>query len=250
MPPQLTLGKAALEGLLALRAPPPDLAASSLYLKPGSLLGKEGQFLEQAGPAGWAWRERLSRLGDAVPDWDTGVVGLRAGDWAVVIIPPFPVPEDRLTPAWEPGPLQDLLAARYTVGVVLLRLGRYSVAVYEGQDLVSSKTDSRLVHGRHHKGGSSAARFQRRRTDQIHHLYTKVCEVSREQFDPYAGQLDFLMLGGERLTVRGFLKTCDYLEQFRGRMLDRRLNVRDPKRDTLEHVGEMLRESRVYHLEW
>ncbi|MSQ06077.1 MAG: hypothetical protein EXR46_02595 [Dehalococcoidia bacterium] len=247
MPPQHTIGKAALEWLLAQREPPPDLQASSLYLKPGTDINT---FLERAGPAGGAWQERLSRLGDAAQGSETGIVGLRAGDWAAVIIPPFPIDHEGLTPTWEHGPLLAVLAARYTVGVVLLRLGRYSVAVYQGEELVSSKTDSRLVHARHHKGGSSSARFQRRRRDEIHHLYTKVCEVAREQLGPWARQLDFLMLGGERLTLLGFLKTCDYMEQFRGRMLDRRLNVRDPKRDTLEHVGEMLRESRVYHMEW
>jgi hypothetical protein len=250
MPPHHTVGKITLEWMLAQRAPPPDLPASSLYLKPGPDRIGAGPFLEQAGPAGWAWRERLSRLGDAVEESDTGLVALRAGDWAAVVLPPFPVQEDRLTPAWDPGPLLALLAAPYTVGVVLLRLGRYSVAVYRGEELVSSKTDSRFVHGRHHKGGSSQARFQRVRKDQIHHLYTKVCQVAREQLDPHARQMDYLLLGGERLTLLGFLKVCDYLGQFRGRLLDRRLNVRDPKRDTLEQVGEMLRESRVYHMEW
>jgi ribosomal protein S10 len=250
MPPHHTLGKAALERLLAQRAPPPDLPASSLYLRPGSLQGKDGSFLEQAGAAGQAWRERVARLGDAVAESDTGVAGLRAGDWAAVVLPPFPVREDRLTPAWEPGPLLALAGAPCLVGVVLLRLGRYSVAVYRGPELLSSKTGSWLVHARHHKGGSSSARFQRRREDQIHHLCVRVCEVAREQFDPHLRTMDHLLLGGERLTLVRFLKTCDYLEQFRGRLLSRRLNVRDPKRDTLEQVGEMLAESRVYELEW
>jgi hypothetical protein len=40
------------------------------------------------------------------------------------------------------------------------------------------------------------------------------------------------------------------LNQFRDRFLERRLNIRDPKRNTLEQVAEMLWESRVYHIQW
>ncbi|MBM3942126.1 MAG: hypothetical protein FJ316_04225 [SAR202 cluster bacterium] len=247
MPPHHTIGRTPLEWMLDLRAPTPDMAVSSLYLRPGP----DGErFLEQSGPPGLAWRKRLSRLGDAVLESDTGIVGLRAGAQALVVLPPFPVLQFQLTPTWDTGPLRALLAADYTVGVVLLRLGRYSVAVYRGEGLLSSKTDSRLVHARHHKGGSSSARFQRRRQEQAHHLYTAACQVVREQFGPYARQMDYVLLGGERLTLLGFRKVCDYLAQFQGRILDRRLNVRDPKHDALEAVAGMLRESRVYHLEW
>ncbi len=40
------------------------------------------------------------------------------------------------------------------------------------------------------------------------------------------------------------------LEQLKSITLKRRLNIRDPKRDTLEDVGRMLKQSRVYPLTW
>jgi hypothetical protein len=40
------------------------------------------------------------------------------------------------------------------------------------------------------------------------------------------------------------------MEQFRSITLGRRLNIRDPKRDTLDQVRGMLHESRVYQFQW
>ena len=167
-----------------------------------------------------------------------------------MVLPPFPILQNTLVPFWDTGPLLALLEADHTVGVFLLRLGRYSVAVYQGSRLLSSKTDARYVKGRHHAGGSSQKRFQRIREGQIRKIYEEACEVTQKQFAPYARQLDYILLGGERLTLIGFLKVCPYLAQFQGITLGRRLNVRDPKRDTLEDVGDMLLESRVFQVQW
>ena len=163
--------------------------------------------------------------------------------------PPFPIDETRLIPAWDLSPLHALLAAEHTVGVVLVRLGRFSVAVYRGEELVSSKTDSRYVKGRHHAGGTSQLRFQRIREGQARKLHQKACEAVQNQFGEFES-LDYILLGGERFTLDGLLKECPYLQQRWDKILGRRLNVRDPKRDTLEAVGRMLTSSRVYPLEW
>jgi peptide subunit release factor 1 (eRF1) len=142
------------------------------------------------------------------------------------------------------------LEADYTIGVVLLRLGRFSVALYRGEGLVSSKTDARYVKGRHKKGGSSQKRFARIREGQIRRIYDRTCQAVRAQFEPVARQIDYVVLGGEGLTLNGFLRVCPHMEQFQGRILGRRLNVRDPKRDTLEDVGHLLTQSRVYPVAW
>lgn len=240
------LGRSRLAGLLAQVAPPPDAPASSLYVRPG----EADRFLAAASPEGRAWAERLDRVGDAAWKSDTGVVGLRAGNEALVIVPPFPLLEDRLAPTWDAAPLLGLLDAEYLVGVVLLRLGRYSVAVYQGEKLLSSKTDARYVKGRHRAGGTSQKRFERIREGQMRRLYDKTCDVVAAQFATYSDHLDYILLGGERITLNNFLKVCPYLEQFQKIILDRRLNIRDPKRDTLEQVGHLLWQSRVYPLEW
>jgi hypothetical protein len=240
------LSKAGLERLLTQWTPTSSLASSSIYLR----AGEARRFLASPGEAGRGWAERLSQLGDAVLESDTGLVGLQADNEALVIVPPFPILENKLAPVWDTSLLLAVLETDYTVGVALLRLGRYLVAVFQGERLVSSKTDSRYVKGRHRAGGSSQRRFERIREGQMRRIYDETCQVVRSQFEPYARQLDYILLGGERFTLSGFLKVCPYLQPFQGIILDRRLNVRDPKRDTLEEVREMLRQSRVHPLQW
>ena len=228
--------------LLAQDEPVAGQACSSLSLRPGAALS----FLEESGPEGMAWRERLLRLGDQVLKSDTGIAGLWAGTAGLVILPPFPLPENQMVERWDPSALLDVLEKEYTVGVVLLRLGRFSVAVYQGDHLRSSKTDARYVKGRHHAGGTSQKRFERIREGQMRLIFEKACQAVHNQFAPFAGRLDYLLLGGERFTLNGLLKCCPELESLRPITLARRLNVRDPKRDTLDGVGTMLRESRVW----
>ena len=241
-----TLGRAALERLLVESVPGPEESASTLYLRPG-----EGQeFLESLGATGQDWRERLGRLKDSILDSGTGLAALRSGDQCLVVIPPFPLPENRLFSSWDASPLLLLLKSEFTLGVVLLRLGRSSVAVYRGERLISSKTDARYVKGKHHAGGTSQLRFQRIREGQMKLMYEKTCEAVHSQFTPIAGDLDYMFLGGERFTLNGFLKICTYMERFRSITLGRRLNIRDPKRDTLDQVGRLLHESRIYQFQW
>ena len=242
------LARSRMERLLARLAPPTASDGYALYLRPGEL-----DFLHRKrrdDPLARHWADALAGAASPVLDSDTGVVGLGSADQCLLVAPPFPVVESRLYPHWEAGPLLELLAARHAVGVVLLRLGRFSVAVYRGEDLQSSKTDARYVKGRHRAGGSSARRFERIREGQMRKIYDKTCEAARAQFEPVRSQLDFIVLGGERLTLNGFLNVCPFMKQFEGKVLARRLNIRDPKRDTLEAVGGMLTESRVYPIDF
>ena len=216
-----------------------------MFLQPGAA----PEFLEESGPEGIAWLESLLPLGDRLLKSDTGVAGLRAGAAVLIILPPFPILENQLVTQWDPTPLLDVLEKEYTVGVVLLRLGRFSVAVYQGDYLRTSKTDARYVKGRHHAGGTSQKRFERIRQGQMRLIFEKTCQAVHNQFAPFAGKLDYLLLGGERFTLDGLLKSCPELESLRPITLARRLNVRDPKKDTLAGVGTMLRESRVWTID-
>ena len=238
--------RSGLTALLEDYAPLPGQAASSMYASPG----ETKNLLETTGAEGLAWREHLVQLGKPVLTSDTGVVGFRSDCRALLIVPPFPLQESRMYPSWEVSPLLSLVEAEHTVAVVLLRLGRFSVAVYKGNRLLSSKTDARYVKGRHHAGGTSQKRFQRVREGQVRKLYDKTCEAVQAQFAEYGQGLDHVLLGGDRFTLDGFLKVCSAIEPWRSKILGRRLNVRDPNRDTLEQVAIMLSESRVYPLDW
>ena len=227
-----------LRNLLNVRSPSEGVAASSVYLRPGEAVKSP------------EWRERLSRLGKTPEESGCGLVCLRTGDRALVIAPPFPLTESSQFDTWNEGPLWSLLDGERTVGVVLVRLGRYSVAVYRGGDLATSKTDSRYVKGKHHAGGTSQLRYTRVREGQIRRLYVKVCETIRTQFEPVADELDHVILGGEKFTLNGLLKVCPRLDDYKDITLKRRLNIRDPKRDTLDDLGSTLHESRVWGFDW
>ncbi len=239
-----TLTKGAVARLLTDWSPAPGQPAGSAYLQPGHV----ESFLRDSGEKGSVWLECISRAGRAVPESPTGVVGLHDGSRALLIAPPFPVAQSQLIAQWAPEPLLALLNQELTVGVVLLRLGRYSVAVYQGHQLAVSKTNARYVKGKHHAGGWSQKRFERIRQGQMRKIYEETCREVAKRFEPYAGSLDYVVLGGDRFTLDGFLKICPYLGGLNGITQARRLNVRDPKRDTLEHVGQLLWESRIWTL--
>ena len=244
--PGQLLGKARVERLLASSAPPAGEPSSSVYLRPGDGL----QYLGGYGPEGKGWAERLAWLDRDILKSGTGLIALRAGPRVLVILPPFPVLESSLSADWNVTPLLAVLETEYTIGVVLLRLGRFFVAVCQGEKLVTAKTDTRYVKGRHSAGGTSQKRFQRIREGQVRRLYDKACEAVRSQFGGFAGQLDYVLLGGDKFTVDGFLKVCPYLDAHRDKILDRLLNIRDPKRNALDLAPGILSESRLYPMEW
>ena len=227
-----------------------SLAAESRFEDTSSLYLAPGDTADQGALSATGWAAPVAEFGEAALRDGCGLVGLRAGDRGLLIAPPFPVPETFLAMDWDDEPLRRLLEADFTVGVVLVRLGRFSVAVFRGGNLLDSKTDSRYVKGKHHAGGTSQLRYTRVRDGQIKRLYDKVCEETRTHLLPPAAHLDHLVLGGERFTLNGLLKECPALEKLAPITLKRRLNIRDPKRDTLPQVAGMLVESRVWELEW
>ena len=245
------LGPDALLRLLSCTSPsPPDSSQvniGTLCLTPGGL----SRWPEARDAALREWRRFLGPVldgpaGDSLLKSDTGLVALRAGDRGLAVAPPFPVKKELVAETWDAGHLQELLAAEYTVGVVLLRLGRYMVAVFRGTEPLVTKTDTRYVKGKHHAGGTSQLRFKRIREGQMRKLFDEACQVVSSRFEPHDRELDYILLGGEKLTLSGFLKVCPYLQRRQDIILDRRLNIRDPKRDTLDTVSGMLRQSRVW----
>lgn len=221
--------------------------AASLYLAPRDL----GHWPDSRDPGLREWyRFAASAIegpgGDALLKSDTGLAVFRAGNRGLAVIPPFPVGESLVNGEWDEQPLLGLLTTNYTVGVVLLRLGRYLVAVFQGTDPVVTKTDTRYVKGKHHAGGTSQLRFKRIREGQMRKLFDEACGVLSDRFQPHEREMDYILLGGERLTLSGFLKVCPYLQRRQDKVLDRRLNIRDPKHDTLETVAGLLRQSRVW----
>ena len=165
-----------------------------------------------------------------------------------LISPPFPQKEKYVTNGFETEPIVSLISKEYTIGIVLVRLGHFTVGVCQGEKLLLHDSGTGLIHGRHRHGGSSAARFQRRRKDQTHHFLERVSEHLQETLEPYARTLDFLVYGGARVTILRLQKQCPFLEQFEDRLLPPLLEVQDPRFSVLEKAVTDVWSSKV--TEW
>jgi peptide subunit release factor 1 (eRF1) len=156
-------------------------------------------------------------------------VSLTAADGAVLDCdPPFPPLKGRGVE----GLLEHVRRER-VVGVLLVRLGGHAMGVFSGRRLVESKVGSRLVHGRHRKGGSSARRFERRREGQARLALEQAADTAVRILVPRHADLDAVVLGGDRRAL------AEVLEDSRLRVLrplieDRVLDVPDPRLDILK----------------
>ena len=70
-----------------------------------------------------------------------------------------------------------MLHKEFILGLIIVRLGEYGVGVFQGENLLSSKVGTGLVHSRHRQGGSSSHRFERHRdkTERKHFLLGFAC---------------------------------------------------------------------------
>ena len=235
------LGRAALRRLLMEEVSPSEFDRTA-YLAAGETDASEGGDELSRAVA------RDSQVLD-LSSSKTGVVVFAGPDRALAVNPPFPVKESRTSDTFDAAPLLRMLEAEPLVGVILLRLGHYAAGVVRGETIVASKSGSRYVKNRHRKGGSSQRRFERSRERLVRELYDKACEVAGGVFSPYAGRIDYVMLGGERHTLDGFLKRCRLLRELSSRTLARRLPVERPGRKALDDATREMWRSRVVTFE-
>lgn len=159
---------------------------------------------------------------------DTGWVVFELTGGNLAISPPFELVPEATRPGFHPQALLEQIEQPATTAIVLVRLGRYAVGVFNGRDLVSSKTETRYVGSQHKAGGWSQKRFVRIREKQARELYDKVCTVSQEKLAPYDSQIARLWLGGDRHVLDGFKKRCPWLGRFATRTADRLLSTPVP----------------------
>jgi Actinobacteria/chloroflexi VLRF1 release factor len=209
------------------------------------------------------WVENFTgRHGPAMAEPGPEVVVLRASDGAVAAChPPFPplrqphVGGGELAGAQgegQPGPARqaELMAAHATagrtVGVLLVRLGGHAVGVFTGDppQLATSKTGSRLVHGRAAAGGWSQRRFARRRENQVAAALQAAADTALAVLGPYAGRLDAVVLGGDRRAMTG-VRADPRLAPFIALAVERFLTVPDPRLAVLKDTPRLFRAIRI-----
>jgi len=183
-------------------------------------------------------RKRLAPL-EGEPGRTTyaaGKVRIETAGEVIVVRPAFGLAHEAEYESVQLEPLLDALAADHVVAALLVRLGGYSVGVFEGERLVASKVGSRFVKGRHKKGGSSSGRFRRRREEQARALIDEAAEVAVRVLEPWSERVEFTALGGDRAAIDRVLATSPELGRLAEKALPRFFTVRDPRQAVLERL--------------
>jgi hypothetical protein len=142
------------------------------------------------------------------------------------------------------GDLVGHALAERQVGVLLVRLGGYAAGVFAGTRLVASKVGSRHVQGRTAAGGQSQQRFARRREGQARVALGAAADTAFAVLVPVAATLDAVVLGGDRRAADQVL-TDPRLAPLRGLVVERRLDVPDPRLKVLQATPEAFRAVRI-----
>lgn len=164
----------------------------------------------------------------------TGAAAFWGPSRKFLVLPPFPITEKYSAQGYIVEPLCALLRHDFNLALILVRLGAYAIGLCQGESLIASKVGTGLVHGRHKKGGSSQQRFQRHREKQIESFLNRVCCHIRENLEPQAQTVDYLVYGGARTTILLLQKHCAFLRQFDNRTLASLLDIPDPNQAVLE----------------
>jgi hypothetical protein len=178
---------------------------------------------------------------------DPDLVRVRAADGSIA---ECHVPFPPLTPhGCAPyGGLVAHAGAERRVGVLLLRRGGHAAGVFVGARLVTSKVGSRHVQGRTAAGGWSQQRFARRRQGQTRAAVDAAAEVAAHVLLPDSERLDAVVTGGDRSLLDEVLAEAR-LTPLRGLVLDRVLDVPDPRRAVLEQTPSAFRAVRIRLIE-
>jgi hypothetical protein len=165
-----------------------------------------------------------------------GAVRIEAGGEVLVVRPPFGLAHSGEYQGVVLEPLFSALAVDHVVAALLVRLGGYAVGVFEGERLVASKVGTRFVKGRHKKGGSSQARFRRRREEQARALIEAAAETAVSVLESWRDRVEFVALGGDRSAVEAVLASRPELAWLSERALPRFFTVGDPRQRDLERL--------------
>lgn len=218
--------------------------AQSLYLPSGlSLTGVEGLLQKVLGADNVSPEVAKLAVGSG-----TGVVIFWSVPRKYLVLPPFPVKEKYLTFGYDVEPLRFLLQQDFRLALMLVRMGAFAVGVCQGEELITSKVGTGLVHARHKKGGSSQRRFERHRGKQVEQFLERVCRHTQERLGPYVQALDYVVYGGAWTTILALQRQCPFLHKFDGRTLPPLLDIPEPRQRVLEAAIARVWSSKL--IEW
>ena len=161
-----------------------------------------------------------------------------------IVLPPFPLTENKLSLGeLDTSLLHETLERKYTIGVVLVAWGSYSIGIFHHDELIESKTGTGYIHKEHRKGGRSEKRFARRTEEQKKDFLRKVSNRIEERFKNY--NLAYIFFGGNKLIHKLLLKECPYLKQGTHKFSPRILDVRYADKEALNHSLKVITKTLV-----
>ncbi len=198
------------------------------------------EFVVEMLPAGYSLGEEWVDLPRSTQNSENGIILISVAVAPaeirprMALLPPFPIIEESESNSFDE--LRSVLSQHHTIGIILLRLGHWAVAIAEDGELVVTKTGSRYVKGQHRKGGQSSNRFRRGREKWIRELFDQAGEMASARFRDYPGRLEFLSLGGDRVVLGQFLKRVKLPDGLGDRALSNRVAVDQPGRKALDNA--------------
>jgi peptide subunit release factor 1 (eRF1) len=178
----------------------------------------------------------------------TGAAIFQGRESGCLVLPPFPITAKTTAQGFFTESLKTMLEHDSTIGLVLVRLGAYAVGISRGENLVTSKVGTGNIHGRHRQGGSSSHRFERHRDKQIETFLNRVDGHVREQLEPQARALDYIVYGGAWRTIQLLIKYCPFLQKLPTPVLPPLLTIPEPRQAVLEAAVKQVWSGTV--IEW
>lgn len=198
--------------------------------------------------AGWFDRFAARHGGLASTRWQPPVVHVLAADGSrVEVVVPFGGLAGLAglsgSAGERDGVIDELVAhllASRRIGLLLVRLGGYSVGVAQDGRVLTSSTGARQVHGRAKPGGQSSTRFVRRREGQVRVALQAAADTAARVLLPVADTLDAVVLGGDSSALDA-LRADSRLATLLARAEPRVLDVPEPRRAVLDDAARRAR---------
>jgi hypothetical protein len=187
------------------------------------------------------WFERFAGRNDGVRGTvlrlDEVVVTGGNGTTATASVPFGPLDAQGSFDGLSVEPLIAHMLLPRRIGLLLVRLGGHSVGVSLGGEVLVSRTDRLLVHGRSAAGGWSQHRFARRREGQARQALQAAAADAFEVLVPRLSEMDALVLGGDRRALEELREDRRLAPLFA--IADARvLDIPEPRRTVLDEAAE------------
>ncbi|MCL5099694.1 MAG: peptide chain release factor aRF-1 [Candidatus Marsarchaeota archaeon] len=144
-------------------------------------------------------------------------------------------------------PIERMMEAKDIYGIVLLDGREATVAMLKGTQFVVEKKLRSFAHQKVHKGGQSAARYDRAREESIDDYYKVVGDTINDMFAKYEFKPKGLIVGGPGPTKDNFVraKVLNYQIKVLGVFDTGYTDENEGARELLEHAKDLLSEQAV-----